>query len=102
MMKGSPILVRTYVNKTCLMQPNRGLTRKRIQNYGTTVINVSNRERVASVALGLLFISRGIKKASFWRAAIGGYLVYRGASGHCPAYSQLQRSKYTSKAESVN
>jgi uncharacterized membrane protein len=84
------------------MQPNTGLTRKRIHNYGTTIINVSARERVASVALRLLFISRGIKKASLLRTAIGGYLVYRGASGHCPVYSQLQRNKYTSKAESVN
>lgn len=81
---------------------NTGSVRNRIQNYGTTIINVSSGERFASVALGFLFLSRGIKKASLFRVAIGGYLIYRGASGHCPVYSKLQRNKYTSKAESVN
>ncbi len=74
----------------------------RIRNYGTTTINVSNRERIASVALGMLIFSRGIKKVSLFRTVLGGYLIYRGASGHCPAYSQLQRRQYTTKAESVN
>ena len=81
---------------------NNGAVGKRIRNYGTTVVNVSNRERIASVALGLFFISRGIKKVSLFRTVVGGYLLYRGASGHCLVYSQLQRKEYTSKAESVN
>lgn len=79
-----------------------GTIGKRIQNRGLNVINVGRRERAISVILGLLFVSRGIKKASFLRAAVGGYLLYRGASGHCPVYSQLQRNEYTSKPESVN
>ncbi len=81
---------------------NSGSVKKSIQNYGTTVINVGNRERIASVALGFFFLTRGIKKISLFKSALGGYLIYRGASGHCPVYSQVQRTKYTSKAESVN
>ncbi len=85
------------------MQSNdTGSVKKGIHNYGTTVINVENKERIASVALGFYFLSRGIKKISLFRAALGGYLIYRGASGHCPVYSQVQRAKYTSKAQSVN
>lgn len=79
-----------------------GTIAKRIHNHGLNVINVSNKERAISVILGLLFVSRGIKKASLLRAAIGGYLLYRGSSGHCPVYAKLQRSEYTSKPESVN
>lgn len=79
-----------------------GIIGRKIHNYGTTVVNVSNRERVASAALGFLCFTRGIKKASLLRMVVGGYLMYRGASGHCPLYSKVQRSKYTSKAESVN
>lgn len=79
-----------------------GATRNRIQNYGTTVINVSNQERIISSVLGTFFLGRGLKKRSLLRTIIGGYLLYRGTSGHCPVYDQIQRNKYTSKAESVN
>ena len=81
---------------------NKALVKEGIHNYGITVVNVSNNERLASVAFGLLLLSRGIKKFSFFKAALGGYLVYRGASGHCFIYNQLQRAKYTSNTESEN
>ncbi len=79
-----------------------GAVDKGIENYGTTTINVSEKERVISVLLGAFFLSRGLKKKSLLRTIFGGYLMYRGASGHCPAYSAMQRSRYTSRAESVN
>ncbi len=75
---------------------------KRVQNYGTTVVNVNHRERLISIVAGSLFIVRALKKNSLLSSVIGGFLVYRGASGHCPLYSQIQRSKYTDRAESVN
>lgn len=73
-----------------------------IHNYGTTTINVSNKERLVSVALGAFFLTRGFKKFKPLSLALGGYLLYRGASGHCAAYSQIQRMGYTYKPESVN
>lgn len=85
-----------------MLSHNSGSTGKKIQNYGTTIVNVSSKERFISVILGTIFIGRGLKKKSLLRTVIGGYLMYRGTSGHCAVYSQVQRSKYTSKAESVN
>ncbi len=102
LIKESPILD-SIMNKTYLMQSdNTGSIQKRIQNYGTTVINVGNRERIASVTLGFYLLTRGIKKVSLFKTALGGYLIYRGASGHCSIYSQIQRTNYSSTAESVN
>ena len=85
-----------------MQSTSTGVIDKGIQNYGTSTINVSDKERGISIALGAYFLSRGIKKISIIKTLLGGYLLYRGASGHCPAYSALQRSKYTNKAEAVN
>ena len=79
-----------------------GAADKGIQNYGVSTINVSEKERLLSVLLGAFFLSRGLKKGGLLRTALGGYLLYRGASGHCPAYSAMQRSRYTGRAEAVN
>ena len=73
-----------------------------IKNFGTQTINVSNKERLVSVGVGAFLFTRGLKKFNLLKTAIGGYLVYRGVSGHCPAYSQMQRSMYTGRPESVN
>lgn len=78
------------------------LLTKRIQNYSTQTVNVNDNERLLSVTLGTFFLTRGLKKVSVLNTLLGGYLIYRGASGHCPVYSQLQRNKYTDKPESVN
>lgn len=84
------------------MQSSSGSTGRKIQNYGTTVVNVSNRERMISVALGAFLFSRGLKNGSILGTILGGYLTYRGASGHCIVYNQVQRSRYTDTPESVN
>lgn len=84
------------------MLPSSTSDHSAISNYGTTTINVSTKERLLSVAAGAFLFTRGIKKLSLFRTLLGGYLVYRGASGHCPAYAQMQRSGYTSKPENVN
>lgn len=85
-----------------MQSSNSDTTNKGILNYGTSVINVSNRERIVSAAIGTYLLTRGLKKFSIIKTLLGGYLVYRGASGHCPAYSAMQRSKYTDRQESVN
>lgn len=78
------------------------LLTKRIENYSTQTVNVNDNERLLSVTLGTFFLTRGLKKVNVLSTLLGGYLIYRGASGHCPVYSQLQRNKYTDKPESVN
>lgn len=78
------------------------LLTKRIQNYSTQTVNVNDNERLFSVTLGTFFLTRGLRKVNVLNTLLGGYLIYRGASGHCPVYGQLQRNKYTDKPESVN
>ena len=54
--------------------------------------NVGQGERIASVAAGALLATLGLSRrtAPGWLiAAIGGGLVYRGLSGHCPAYGAM-------------
>ena len=84
------------------MLPSSTSDHSSITNYGTTTVNVSPKERLLSVAAGAFLFTRGIRKLNLFRTLLGGYLVYRGASGHCPAYAQLQRSGYTSRPENVN
>ncbi|MEO6916967.1 MAG: SRPBCC family protein [Chitinophagaceae bacterium] len=84
------------------MSLNSTATGPLIRNYGTTTINVSRKERLISVAVGSFLLTRGLRKFQLLKAAFGGLLLYRGFSGHCPAYSQIQRAGYTDKPESVN
>ena len=45
-------------------------------NYNTTTF-----DRIALVAGGLLLLGNGIRRASFLRTALGGYMAYRGIAG---------------------
>jgi uncharacterized membrane protein len=54
--------------------------------------NVGAVERVASAVAGGLLTAWGLKRrgaTGYGAALLGAELVYRGASGHCPAYSAL-------------
>ena len=73
-----------------------------VKTFGNRVVNVSQRQRIVSVTIGAFLLSRVLKKGGLLKALVGGYLVYRGASGHCYLSNQIQRNKYTEKAESVN
>ena len=58
-------------------------------------VNVGNAERWLSAAAGGLLAAYGIKRASplgIVLAAGGGALLYRGVSGHCPAYRRMNTS----------
>lgn len=60
-------------------------------HYGA-VHNVARPERAASVALGAALIGLGIRERGgrgIAAALIGGALVARGATGHCPVYRAL-------------
>lgn len=61
----------------------------------SNVINVSWPERLVSASLGTLLLSNGFSNLfhhpmrGLIRTALGSYLLYRGASGNCPAYSAI-------------
>src|SRR5436309_5065174 len=55
-------------------------------------VNVGDIERLLSVAGGGLLAAVGLRQGSvagLGLAALGGSLVYRGVTGHCPMYSAL-------------
>jgi uncharacterized membrane protein len=80
-------------------QPNHG-------NSG--VVNVSSNERLLSTALGAFILSSGLNSLlkhplnGLVKTALGGYLLYRGASGNCALYSSLGKTKNTSSTPAVN
>lgn len=54
--------------------------------------NVGGGERLISMALGGLLAARGVRRGSIGgllTACTGGYLMYRGWSGHCAVYERL-------------
>ncbi len=61
----------------------------------TPIENVSSFERGLSLGFGVLLIYIGIHKfrksplRSIFRTAAGSYLIFRGASGHCPVYHRF-------------
>jgi uncharacterized membrane protein len=54
-------------------------------------INVRDPERIASAMAGGALAAYGLRRASARLPALlaGGYLLYRGLSGHCPLYASL-------------
>src|SRR6478735_7370816 len=57
-----------------------------------TSVNVAQSERVISAVAGGALALAGLKMRSLpgvLLAAVGGGLVFRGATGHCPAYQSL-------------
>src|SRR5207248_1680656 len=55
-------------------------------------VNVGQDERNVSLASGSLLLLLGLSRASLPGlvvAAVGGGLIYRGATGHCPMYSRF-------------
>jgi len=69
-----------------------------------TRINIGKTERILSVAGAALLLTSGlqdIKKrpvTAFVKAVAGGYLLYRGASGHCPLRELISKSKAQKQA----
>jgi len=62
------------------------------ESYGHSATNVSDPERWLSVVAGTALAAFGLARRSlggFGLAALGGALVWRGASGHCDVYHAL-------------
>lgn len=71
------------------------------------VINVSWPERLFSATTGALMLSSGLRNmghnpvGGFFKTLIGGYLLYRGASGNCPAYAALGKSENVTRTAAI-
>jgi uncharacterized membrane protein len=63
--------------------------------------NVARPERIGSVALGAALVTYGLRRrdpAGVIAAVVGGALVARGATGHCPVYQAMGVSTGASEA----
>lgn len=69
-----------------------------------THINVSNKERVASVVSGsaLLWHAFSGKRKNILEGIAGGYMVFRGLSGYCPVYDLAGKSRLPDPAKNIN
>lgn len=75
---------------------------------GGGVINVSQNERMISVGLGAFLLSSGFNNLTkhpvkgLLRTLVGGYLLYRGVSGHCMVYDGVGKTKGVSHTPAIN
>jgi uncharacterized membrane protein len=63
--------------------------------------NVADPERIGSVVLGAALVTLGLRRrgpAGIVAAVVGGALVHRGATGHCPVYGAMGVSTGSSEA----
>ncbi len=69
---------------------------------GSSTINVGQTERYISAGAGALLTTIGLRSRGFGSlllTAVGGYLVYRGASGYCPISKAIGRDTSDEKTE---
>lgn len=75
---------------------------------GSGVVNVGQSERIASAAIGAWLLSSGLNSLvkhpinSIVKLGLGGYLLYRGASGHCLVYASMGKTKGVSNTPAIN
>lgn len=79
-----------------------------LPQQSSNIINVSWPERMVSTTLGALLLTNGVGNlfrnpiSAILKTAVGGYLVYRGASGNCALYSMLGNKENLVHAGSIN
>lgn len=75
---------------------------------GSGQLNVGENERLLSVGLGAFLLSSGLNNLTrkpvkgLMRTIMGGYLLFRGASGYCSLYSSLGKTKGVRNAPAIN
>jgi uncharacterized membrane protein len=75
---------------------------------GNGILNVGQSERLWSVGLGAFLLSSGLNNLTkhpmkgLVRTFLGGYLLYRGAAGHCAVYGSMGKTKGVRQAPSIN
>jgi uncharacterized membrane protein len=60
------------------------------KSSASTQVNVGSTERTLSTIGGTALVGYGLMNGSLWGlllAAAGGAFIYRGMTGHCPAYA---------------
>jgi len=68
-------------------------------------VNVNNTERIISAGVGAFLVFNTIadlKKFSLAKLLAGGFLLYRGATGHCPMYSMLGKDNLPDPVKNIN
>lgn len=67
-------------------------------------VNVSPTERAVSLLAGAYFLYDGIGKnnKSLLETVLAGYLLYRGATGNCAAYTAIGKTKPDNRSRNVN
>jgi uncharacterized membrane protein len=75
---------------------------------GSNVINVGWNERLTSATLGAFLLSSGLNNLTknpikaLAKTVLGGWLLYRGTSGHCSFYSSIGKTKGITHTDAVN
>ena len=75
---------------------------------GSGTINVGQTERMISVGIGAFLLSSGLSNLTrhpikgILRTFIGGAILYRGVSGHCPVYESMGKTKGVSHTQAIN
>jgi uncharacterized membrane protein len=67
--------------------------------------NVGKMERIGSILAGTALMFKGFKNNNKYRIPIaiaGGYLLYRGATGHCDLYSVAGKQKLPDTVKNIN
>ena len=67
-------------------------------------VNVSPTERAVSLLAGAYFLYDGLgkNKKSILESILAGYLLYRGATGNCAAYTAIGKTKPDNRSRNVN
>lgn len=65
-------------------------------------VNVPVPERFFSLLTGSWLVLQGLKKGSLIRLGLGGFLLYRGATGHCPAYEAMGKPHLPDPVKNIN
>lgn len=79
-----------------------------IPQQSSNIINVSWPERMISATVGTLLFTNGVGNlfrnptSALLKTVLGGYLMYRGASGNCALYSLLGNNENLVHSGSVN
>lgn len=83
------------INQDNSLQHNQSDHKDIPQLSSTNIINVSWPERMISTTIGALLFTNGVgnlfrrPSSALLKTVLGGYLMYRGASGNCALYSLL-------------
>lgn len=80
------------------------MTNSNTTSFKDIEVNIGTPERIASVLSGsaLLYNSLAKKPKSISGALLAGFMIFRGATGHCPAYKLIGKKEEPVKISNVN